>query len=119
MLDNDLFPALTEWESTHQTLHLYSQAVAVVPRTHSIAHPKWWHVSLNVLPEGLETDHMTLPDGGQFWLKIDFQQHRTILFTGQGPYLELELAGGLTATQFGDVATNPFAYKSSLSPMRI
>lgn len=109
MTDNILFPDLADWEPTRQTLHLYSRAIGVVPRVHAEFHPKWWHVSLNVLADGLETDRMPLPDGGQFWLKIDLRQHKTILFTGQGTFREFDLAAGQTATQFGDQILNAVA----------
>ena len=102
MSSKELFPALTDWEPTRQTLHLYSRAVGAVPLAHAEFHPKWWHVSLNVKPDGLETNHMDLPDGGQFWLEINLRQHKTILYTDQGPFREFDLAGGLTATEFGD-----------------
>ncbi len=102
MSSKELFPALTDWEPTRQTLHLYSRAVGAVPRAHAEFHPKWWHVSLNVQPDGLETNHMALPDGGQFWLTIDLRQHKTIVYTDQGPVTEISLAGGLSATEFGD-----------------
>ena len=41
-----------------------ARAVGVVPRAHAIAHPKWWHVSLEVRPTGLVTDPIPLPGGG-------------------------------------------------------
>jgi hypothetical protein len=55
------FPSLTGWERTRETLHLYSKAVGVVPRAHAEFHPKWWHISLKVRPDGLVTDNMPLP----------------------------------------------------------
>ena len=102
MSSKELFPTLTDWEPTRQTLHLYSRAVGAVPRAHAEFNPKWWHVSLNVRPDGLETNRMALPDGGQFWLTIDLRQHKTILYTDQGPFRDFDLAGGLSATEFGD-----------------
>jgi len=102
MTEIELFPRLTDWEPTRQTLHLYSRAVGAVARAHAEFHPKWWHISLNVRPDGLETNPMALPGGGQFWLTIDLRRHVTILYTDQGPFREFSLAGGLSATEFGE-----------------
>ena len=52
MSTTPIFPALTNWEPTRQSLHWYSRAVGVVPRAHGKFHEKWWHISLKVLPDG-------------------------------------------------------------------
>lgn len=97
-----LFPNLANWEPTRSTLHYYSRAIGVIPRAHAKFHPKWWHISLKVVPDGLETSRMTLTEGGEFWLKIDLHQHKAFLLTDKGVYREFDLAAGLTATEFGD-----------------
>ena len=102
MSNQELFPTLADWEPTRQTLHLYSRAVGIVPRAHAEFHPKWWHISLKVHADGLQTDRMPLPNGGQFWLTIDLRQHKAILYTDQGPFRDFSLADGLTATEFGN-----------------
>ena len=96
------FPSLTGWEPTRQTLHWYSKAVGVVPRAHAEFHPKWWHVSLKVRPDGLVTDNMSLPGGGIFALKMDLLGHKVVLFTSRGETREFSMADGLSATAFGD-----------------
>ena len=102
MSDKTLFPTLTDWEPTRQTLQLYSRAVAVVPRAHADFDPKWWHISLKVQPDGLVTDRMALPDGGEFWLKIDLRQHNVTLITDNGVAHDFSMTDGLTATELGD-----------------
>ncbi len=102
MSNENLFPALTNWEPTRQTLQWYSRVVGVVPRAHAEFHPKWWHISLKVKPDGLVTERMALPDEGDFWLKMDLRQHKVILFTTEGAFREFSMTKGLTATQFGD-----------------
>ncbi len=102
MTEKERFPRLSDWEPTRQSLHLYSRAVGAVARAHARFHPKWWHISLNVRPDGLETNQMALPGGGRFWLKIDLRRHATILYTDQGPLREFSLARGLSATVFGE-----------------
>lgn len=96
------FPSLEGWESTKATLHLYSQAVGVVPRVHAPAHPKWWHVSLKVRPEGLVTDEMPFPGGGTFGLRMDLRRHKVVLSSSEGFVREFDMLAGLTATEFGD-----------------
>ncbi|UCG24695.1 MAG: hypothetical protein JSW55_01470 [Chloroflexota bacterium] len=102
MTSEPQFPALTDWEATRQTLHLYSRAVGVVPRTHAEFHPMWWHISLKVQPDGLITDKIDRPGGGILWLNMDLKQHKTILFTDEGPHAEFDMTAGLSATEFGD-----------------
>jgi len=107
------FPTLKDFEPTRRTLHLVAQAVSVVSRTHGKFHPKWRHVSLKVRSDGLVTDRIALPNGGEIWFKIDLRQHKAILYRDRLQDLisddniirEFRLTGGLsglTATQFGD-----------------
>lgn len=102
MPTENLFPSLTGWEPTRQTLHLYSQAVGVITRAHAPFHPRWWHISLKVQPDGLVTETMKLPDGGSFWLRIDLCRHKIVLVMDEQPYREFQLAEGLSSTQLGD-----------------
>ncbi|MCH7664174.1 MAG: hypothetical protein IH859_09945 [Chloroflexi bacterium] len=102
MSSESTFPALTNWEPTHKTLHLYSAAIGVVPRAHAEFHPKWWHISLKVQPDGLITDSMSLPNGGAFSLMMNLRKHAVILSTSMGEEREFSMTEGLTATAFGD-----------------
>jgi hypothetical protein len=102
MSSKAFFPSLSGWEPTRETLHLYSKAVGVVPRAHAEFHPKWWHISLKVRPDGLVTDNMPLPGGGIFALKMDLLGHKVVLFTSRGETRELSMTEGLSATAFGD-----------------
>lgn len=102
MSGKTLFPALDDWQATRETLHFYCRAVSAIPRAHAEFHPRWWHISLKVLPDGLVTKKMALPGGGQFWFKMDLRQHQTLLLTNQGVAREFSMTEGLTATEFGD-----------------
>jgi hypothetical protein len=102
MTNQPQFPALTEWEATRQTLQLYSRAIGVVPRAHAEFHPKWWHISLKVEPDGLSTGKMARPAGGSFWLTMDLKQHKVFLHTDEGLFKHFDMTQGLTATEFGD-----------------
>jgi hypothetical protein len=109
MAHETLFPALTDWELTRHTLQLYSRALAIIPRTHAEFHPKWWHISLKVEPDGLVTERMPLPDGGDLWLKMDLLHHQVVLFANDRAAWDISLSGGLTATELGDQIINAVA----------
>lgn len=96
------FPPLNNWEPTKKTLHLYSQAVGVIPRTHAEFHPKWWHVSLKVQGDGLITDEMPLPNGDSFRLFVDLREHLLRLTTSKGEGTTVSMTEGLSGTQFGE-----------------
>lgn len=96
-----IFPSLSGWEATRDTLHSYSQVVGVVPRAHAKFHPRWWHISLKVEPDGMVTKRMPLPQGGSFWLKMDLRQHVVLLATTHGEVREFSMRQGLSASAFG------------------
>ena len=73
-----LFPSLDGFEPTRKTLHLYAQAVGVVPRVHAAAHDKWWHISLRVTPTGLKTAVFDLPTLGTNQQFLNLIQTREI-----------------------------------------
>lgn len=97
-----LFPSLEGWETTKESLHWYTKAVGVVPRAHAEFHPKWWHISLKVQPDGLVTENMPLPGGGIFYLKLDLNTHVVRLITSKGDVKTFSMTAGLSSTAFGD-----------------
>jgi hypothetical protein len=96
-----LFRPLSGWEGTRDTLHWYARAICVIPRALAIPHPKWWHISLKVQPDGLITDGFPLPGGGICALKIDLHDHTTRLITSRGEAQRFSMRRGLSARQFG------------------
>ncbi|MGB6639410.1 MAG: DUF5996 family protein [Thermoanaerobaculia bacterium] len=96
------FPPLVGWEATHKTLHLYGNVLGVVARVHAEPHPKWWHVSLKVHPEGLVTDRMALPQGDTFQLELNLRRHQIILSTSTGDEHRFDMTAAPTATEMGD-----------------
>ena len=96
------FTSLADFEPTRQTLHLYSNAIGVILRVHGIAHPKWWHISLKLRPDGLTTDNIPLPDGGVLALRLDLNQHQLIITSSSGETKSVGLADGLTGSEMGD-----------------
>ena len=98
-----LFPEFGDWEPTRQTLHWYSKAVTAIPRAHAEAHPKWWHVSLKVVADGLVSEKSALPDGRELWLKMDLVKHKAILYVDDDPLQEISLLDRLTSSEFAAV----------------
>ena len=96
------FPSLENSEPTRKTLHLYSNVLGVVVRVHAEPHPKWWHISLKVQPNGLVTDQMSLPQGGTFQLALDLRQHQIILSTSSGDESRFDMRSAPTATEMGN-----------------
>lgn len=97
-----IFPSLDGFEPTRKTLHLYAQAIGVVPRTHAAPHDQWWHISLRVTPTGLKTAVFDLPNGESGWLEMDLTQHLVRLQTSYGGTRAFDMQAGLTGTEFGE-----------------
>lgn len=102
MTSSFIFPALENWAATKATLHAYSKVVGAIPRAHAISHPKWWHISLKVIPEGLITDTMALPGGGIFALKMNFLTHAIALKVSDGKSFSWPMNQGWTANQLAE-----------------
>jgi hypothetical protein len=97
-----LFPSLEGWEETRETLSLYAKAVGAVPRALAEPHPKWWHISLEVRPEGLKTTEMQISRDLRVSLLLDLRAH-ALRIMGTGREEErLPLDQGTPATAFGD-----------------
>lgn len=104
------FPDLSDnWEETRQTLHLYANAIGVIPRTHAEAHPKWWHVSLKVAADGLRTSDMPLPGGGVFHLRLDLARHLVVLETTNGHVQTWDMTAVPTGTEMGNAVIQAVA----------
>jgi len=96
------FPPLDDFAETRKTLNNYAQAAGIIPRAHGIAHPKWWHISLKVRPEGLVTDNVPLPRGGVLALRLDLHQHAIVLATNSGERRSFSMRDGATGTEMGE-----------------
>lgn len=102
MSTEQLFPPLAGWELTRKTLHVYSNILGVVARAHGKFHPKWWHISLKVHPDGLATDEIDLPGGGRLQLKLDLRRHQLVLLAGKNTEQRWSIAGGMSSTELGN-----------------
>ena len=102
-------PLPDTWEATRATLHAYSHAATAVNRVHGTAHPKWWHVSLKVEPDGLATDPVPLPDGGTAGVRLDLLAGAVVFETSDGERTELDMTAGTTGTEMADAIIARYA----------
>jgi hypothetical protein len=81
---------LAEWQTTHDTLHMWMQMVgktrlALAPRQNH-----WWHVALYVTARGLTSS--PIPSGARtFEVDFDFIDHRLIVKTSDGAVRDIAL----------------------------
>jgi hypothetical protein len=102
MTSGTIFPSLEGFEPTRQTLQLYGRVISAVPRAHGQFHPKWWHVSLKVQPDGLITDEVTLPDGRALRLKMDLLNHEIVLTVDGTPVRTFSMTEGRSSTALAE-----------------
>lgn len=91
-----------DFEPTRATLHGYARAITLPSRTHGVAHPLWWHVSLKPRPEGLVGDPVPLPDGKSLAVALAVPQHAVVVSASDGWQRRWDLRDGLTTTELGD-----------------
>ncbi|HEV2378330.1 MAG TPA: DUF5996 family protein [Terriglobia bacterium] len=82
--------AFPEWESTCDTLHLWTQIVGKTRLTLTPIENHWWNVTLYVTPRGLTT--RAIPFGRvTFEVQFDLLAHRLILQTSEGIEYQMPL----------------------------
>ncbi len=72
---------VAEWESTRDTLQLYTQVVGKVRMANEPLMNHWWNVPLYVTARGLTTSLMPHPTGPAFQIDFDFVDHRLDVVT--------------------------------------
>lgn len=103
MAEQDMLaPFPDTWATTREALHGYLLALVAVPRAHAEPHSHWWHVGLEVRPQGLATSPVGLPDGGSLTMGIDPGRHIAWLDTTTGIRRDFPLDSGATASDFGE-----------------
>lgn len=102
-------PLPENFEPTRATLHLYANAVGVIPKIHAEPHDKWWHLSLSVVPRGLETKAMQLPAGGELILRLDLVDHQIVVVADGRNAATFAMTDGLTGTEMGDAVIDAVA----------
>lgn len=91
---------LTSWETTKETLHLWSQIVGKVRMASSAPRNHWWHVTLFVDVRGLTTRRLHSANGVTFEIAFDFVDHRLVVLTNDGAVESFELVDGLSVSAF-------------------
>jgi len=72
-----------EWESTLDTLHMWTQIVGKTRMAFEPRQNHWWNVTLYVTPVGLTTTPMPYK-GRTFVVDFDFVAHRLVIQTSDG-----------------------------------
>jgi len=75
---------LDEWQSTRDTLQLWTQIVGKVRLAHEPLANHWWNVPLYVTARGLTTSLIPHRDGVSFQIDFDFRGHRLDIVTTTG-----------------------------------
>lgn len=103
-MTENVFPPLTNWASTRDTLSQYAAVAGVIPRALSEPHPKWWHISLKVQEDGAATDPIPHPEstGVTFQLLMNLRAHSVDVSTSEGEVRSLSMTDGLSSTEFGN-----------------
>lgn len=95
------FPSLDGFGPSRETLHRYAQAINALARVHATERPHWWHTSLKVVEDGLISDPIPLPSGGDATFLMDFGQARIVLSTDDMTET-FPMGAGWSGTQMGD-----------------
>lgn len=103
------FLSLDGFEPTRQTLQLYSRVSGAVLAAHAHHHPRWWHISLKVVPDGLVTDGIPLPTGGLLTLKMDLRNHEIVLVDQGQVGRAFDMTLGTPASAIGDAVLSAVA----------
>ncbi len=103
-MTENVFPPLTKWATSRDTLSQYAAVVGVIPRALSEPHPKWWHISLKVQEDGAATDPIPHPEstGVTFQLLMNLRAHSVDVSTSEGEVRSLSMTDGLSSTEFGN-----------------
>lgn len=72
-----------EWESTCDTLHMWTQIVGKTRMALTPLENHWWNVPLYVTPRGLSTSAVPFA-GGTFEVEFDFVAHELLMRTSSG-----------------------------------
>jgi len=81
---------LKDWQTTYDTLHMWTQIVGKVRKALSPAINQWWGVTFYVTARGLTTSPIPL-GYGSFEMRFDFIDHKLSIETSRGAVRELKL----------------------------
>jgi hypothetical protein len=103
MHEHENLPSLEGWESTRETLHTYAKVAGAPARILAEPHPKWWHVSLEVTPEGLISKRMNHEALGERDLRmlLSLRSHALQVLLDGEVQDQFPLTNGQSATEMG------------------
>ncbi len=90
-----------EWESTCDTLHMWTQIVGKTRKALTPLVNHWWNVTLYVTPRGLTTSAI-LFGREAFDVQFDFLRHRLFISTSKGEERSMELRPRSVADFYGE-----------------
>jgi hypothetical protein len=90
---------LSEWRTTKDTLHLYSQIVGKIRMATTPPRNHWWNVPLYVDVRGLTTRRLH-HGATTFEIAIDFVDHGLVVRTADGRTRSFALEGGVPVADF-------------------
>lgn len=97
------WPQLRSWTPTRDTLHAYSRVLGAVRGRLSPAHPRWWHLSLQVVPRGLTTGPIRpSAEEPDLQITLDLSQSQAIVECPGEPTAELDLERAPTTKDLHD-----------------
>src|SRR5260370_1249102 len=81
---------LAEWQTTYDTLHMWTQIVGKVRLQQCPAINHWWGIALYTTANGLTTS--PIPYGhDSFEVRFDFVEHKLVIETSRGAIREVKL----------------------------
>src|SRR5215472_2186463 len=80
----------SEWESTRDTVHMWTQVVGKTRMALAPLENHWWNVPLYVTPRGLRTSAVPYA-AGTFEAEFDFLAHELLLRTSSGGQRSIRL----------------------------
>ena len=93
---------LKEWQSTYDTLHMWTQIAGKIRLALSPHVNHWWQTALYVVPRGLSTS--PIPYGTrEFEMTFDFISHQLTVVTSEGAMRSLPLAPKSVAVFYREV----------------
>jgi hypothetical protein len=93
---------VADWESTRDTVHLWTQVVGKVRMAHAPLLNHWWNVTLYVTSRGLTT--WLIPYGTRgFQIDFDFERHRLEITTTDGDDRSIALVPMSVADFYAEV----------------
>jgi hypothetical protein len=94
---------LSEWNTTRDTLHLWTQIAGKVRLANEPLTNHWWNVPLYLSARGLTTTLIPHPNGLGFQMDFDLQRSHLDITTTAGRIRTLPLGPGAVADFYADV----------------